>query len=122
MEIFTVDQAAEILALCPKTVRDMLNTGRMHGSKIGGKWRILQSDIDELMASNGGMRIQPNINAQSSVQPELKRDVKEEDHFCPFLSVAQREKVACDASCALYIPKLRGESGTCSIAILAKNN
>lgn len=121
MEIFTVDQAAEILALCPKTIRDMLNTGRMHGSKIGGKWRILQSDIDELMASNAGMSIQPNINAQSSVQFKLKRDVKEEDHFCPFLSVAQRERVACDMNCALYITGRRGD-GTCSIAILAKKN
>ena len=52
MEIFTVDQAAEILALCPKTIRDMLKTGRMHGSKIGGKWRITRADIDELITSN----------------------------------------------------------------------
>lgn len=52
MEIFTVDQAAEILALCPKTIRDMINTGRMHGSKIGGEWRITRADIDELISSN----------------------------------------------------------------------
>ena len=89
-------------------------------NKKARKFVILESDFEKWIESNDGMHVQPNINTQSSVTPKLERDIKEVDHFCPFLSVAQREKVVCDASCALYIPKPGGDGGTCSIAILAK--
>lgn len=45
--LMTVEQAAEYVALKPKTLRNMLSAGRGPRSyKIGGRRRFRQSDLD----------------------------------------------------------------------------
>ena len=39
-QLFTVEEIATYLKVCPKTVRDHLKAGRMKGLKIGKFWRI----------------------------------------------------------------------------------
>lgn len=45
-KIFTVDQAAEILGLHPKTVRRFIREGKFKATKVGKQWRILKDDLD----------------------------------------------------------------------------
>jgi excisionase family DNA binding protein len=51
----TPEEAAEILKLHPETVRRMLNDGRLPGAKLGGSWRIRQSDLDAIF--NAGKEV-----------------------------------------------------------------
>jgi excisionase family DNA binding protein len=44
--IQTVEQAAERLAVHPKTVLRFIRDGRLRATRIGKSWRILASDLD----------------------------------------------------------------------------
>lgn len=44
-DYFTVSQASEVLQLSPRTVYELLNSGDMHGRKIGGSWRIPRAEL-----------------------------------------------------------------------------
>lgn len=45
--LLTVEEVAEELRLHPETVRRMLRTGDMPGSKYGDEWRIDRAELDE---------------------------------------------------------------------------
>lgn len=49
MEIYTVEQVAEMLSVRVYTIREWLRTGKLHGHKIGSLWRITRANMDELM-------------------------------------------------------------------------
>ena len=42
--VMTVEEAAAILKLSPKTVREHCKTGLIKGTKVGRTWRILRSE------------------------------------------------------------------------------
>ena len=119
---------AKGMHVSPSTVADGIEQGVYpFGSVIKreGKHRkfiIYEADFEKWSESKDGMHIKPNIYAQGSGQAKSEHDDKGKSRFCPFLSVAPRERVVCDASCALYVPERRGDGGTCAIAILAKKN
>ena len=46
--IHTVEQAAERLAVHPKTVLRFIRDGRLRATRIGKSWRILASNLDAL--------------------------------------------------------------------------
>jgi excisionase family DNA binding protein len=48
-EILTIQQAAEFLQVCDKTVRRLISKKELPASKIGGSWRVKKSDIDEYL-------------------------------------------------------------------------
>ena len=50
---FTVKEAAERLSYSVRTVRDMLNSGEMAGSRVrpNGKWLISKYEVDRLLGS-----------------------------------------------------------------------
>ena len=50
MEIYTVEQAAEKLAVSPGTIREWLRNGTLPGHKAGRFWRITDEDIEEMFA------------------------------------------------------------------------
>ena len=54
--LLTPEQAAERLAVAPKTIRDWLRTGKLKGRKLGGNklWRIREADLDSFIRENGG--------------------------------------------------------------------
>lgn len=50
IEIYTPEQAAEILSVGAQTVRDWLRTGELKGSKVGPRlWRITGDSIREFV-------------------------------------------------------------------------
>ena len=48
-EIMTIQQAANYLQVCDKTVRRLISKKELPASKIGKSWRIKKMDIDEYL-------------------------------------------------------------------------
>ena len=44
-DLLTPEQAAAILQLSPKTLKDWLRTGKLTGCKIGRFWRVTPADL-----------------------------------------------------------------------------
>ena len=42
----TIGEAAEILRLHPRTVREYVRRGELQGRIIGGRWRFRREDLD----------------------------------------------------------------------------
>jgi excisionase family DNA binding protein len=42
----TLREAAEVLRLNPRTVREYVNRGEIEGRIIGGRWRFRRADLD----------------------------------------------------------------------------
>ena len=53
-KLLTPDQAAERLAVSPKTVRDWLRSGKLTGVKAGKLWRIREFDLEAFLITPGG--------------------------------------------------------------------
>ena len=52
-ELLTVAQAARFLQVCEKTVRNLINEGKLTASKVGSRsWRIRKEAIDEYLTSH----------------------------------------------------------------------
>jgi excisionase family DNA binding protein len=46
--VYTVNEAAEILKLHPKTIRRKIKEGQINATRVGGQYRISREHIDEL--------------------------------------------------------------------------
>jgi excisionase family DNA binding protein len=51
-ELFTVEQAAAILQLTPKTIKDWLRAGKLAGYKMGRLWRVREADLEALIQAS----------------------------------------------------------------------
>ena len=45
MNLYKVDQVAELCQLHPKTVRRLIREGKIRGEKFGGQWRISEQEL-----------------------------------------------------------------------------
>ena len=48
-EIMTIQQVAEYLQVCDKTIRRLISRKELSDSKIGRSWRVKKSNIDEYL-------------------------------------------------------------------------
>ena len=48
--LLTLREAAEVLRLNPRTVREYVNRGEIEGRIIGGRWRFRRGDLDAFFA------------------------------------------------------------------------
>lgn len=48
-QLLTPEQAAERLAMKPRTVKDWLQKGKLPASRAGKCWRIREADLDEFI-------------------------------------------------------------------------
>ncbi len=48
-KLLTVEQAAELLAVTPNTVREWLRTGQLKGVKLKKMWRVRESDLEAFL-------------------------------------------------------------------------
>jgi excisionase family DNA binding protein len=53
-KFYSVAQIAERLSVCPKTVRRLISSGKLHTHKVGRVHRISEEDLSTYMA--GGRR------------------------------------------------------------------
>lgn len=44
--LLTIREAAEVLRLHPRTVREYIRCGELEGQLIGGRWRFRRKDLD----------------------------------------------------------------------------
>jgi excisionase family DNA binding protein len=49
--LLTIKEAAEVLRLSPRTVRDYVQRGEIEGRIIGGRWRFRRVDLDVFFAN-----------------------------------------------------------------------
>ena len=45
-KLLTIREAAEVLRLHPRTVREYVRRGELEGRVIGGRWRFRRKDLD----------------------------------------------------------------------------
>ncbi len=61
-KLLTPEDAAERLAVSPKSIRDWLRAGKLKGVKAGKLWRIHESDLEDFLKAGTG-------NEMGQVQP-----------------------------------------------------
>lgn len=49
--LLTLREAAEVLRLNPRTVREYVRRGETEGRIIGGRWRFRRADLDAFFAN-----------------------------------------------------------------------
>jgi excisionase family DNA binding protein len=49
--LLTLKEAAEVLRLSPRTIRQYVQQGDLVGRMIGGRWRFRRSDLDAFFAN-----------------------------------------------------------------------
>jgi excisionase family DNA binding protein len=47
---YTLKEAAQLLRIAERTLRRLLQAGKMRGYRLGRQWRIPRSDIDRMIA------------------------------------------------------------------------
>jgi excisionase family DNA binding protein len=50
--LYSIPEAAEVLGISPITLGDWLRAKRITGTKIGRKWKITESDLQEFIERN----------------------------------------------------------------------
>lgn len=45
LKLYTVDELAALMGIRPKTIREYLKTGKLHGRKMAGRWYITEDAI-----------------------------------------------------------------------------
>ncbi len=50
-KLLTLREAAEVLRLSPRTVREYVQRGEIEGRIIGGRWRFRRADLDAFFAN-----------------------------------------------------------------------
>jgi excisionase family DNA binding protein len=51
-ELLTPEQAAAILQLSPKTIKDWLRAGKLTGCKVGRVWRVKRADLEAFIQAS----------------------------------------------------------------------
>lgn len=49
IKVYTPEEAAQILKLSTRTIREYLRIGKITGAKIGKEWRITEEQIREFL-------------------------------------------------------------------------
>ena len=52
--LLTPEEAAERLAISPKTIRDWLRANRIQGVKVGRLWRLRESVVEAIVLGTSG--------------------------------------------------------------------
>ena len=54
MNIYTVEEVADLLKIKPTTVRAMLRDNELNGFKAGKAWRVTEDDLKKYIQKQGG--------------------------------------------------------------------
>ena len=67
-DLLTPEQAAAILQLSPKTIKDWLRAGKLAGCKIGRFWRVKPADLEAFIRAS-----RPGRGREESADPHKDR-------------------------------------------------
>jgi excisionase family DNA binding protein len=89
VQIYTADQAAELMGCSVKTVEDMARRGELPGLKPGGGWIFpagaLARRLDELAIEQAARRRLPEAPLATTVQVAEGRRARSAPHRAPAL-------------------------------------
>lgn len=51
-QYYTVDEAAKMLSVTPRMLRDLLRAKQIEGLKVGNLWRVSEQAMDAFIQSN----------------------------------------------------------------------
>jgi PTS system nitrogen regulatory IIA component len=71
--ILTLEQAAEMLQLSPRTVQRMVSKGKMPGRRIGGQWRFDREQLREWVRGAEVEAPAENIDQAELIAREARR-------------------------------------------------
>ena len=54
VNIYTVEEVADLLKIKPETVRIMLRDNELNGFKAGKAWRVTEDDLKKYIQKQGG--------------------------------------------------------------------
>ncbi len=69
-QLYSADEAAEILGLQVRTVRNYVRDGRLPGVRIGKQYRIARSALEAFSGAGAGGTSAPNSAAASSISTD----------------------------------------------------
>ena len=61
-ELITTEEAAKMLLVADKTLKDWLRAGKFPGVKAGGRWRVRRGDVQALI--EGRLTVAPKQQAE----------------------------------------------------------
>ena len=78
-QFLTVEQVSKILQLHPYTVLKYIKDGKLRGMKLGRRYRLKKSDVDEFLERNGFEKTKEDkkmfkIQGKKEPQGGLSRD------------------------------------------------
>jgi excisionase family DNA binding protein len=67
LKLFTPEDAADMLAVTPRAIREWLRTGKLKGVKVGHLWRIRESDLEDFLEDGEDKKheAQPEMDEES---------------------------------------------------------
>ena len=68
---FNISQAAEILQVTDKTIRNYINRGFLKPDKWNGSWRISYTEISELFWKKFGKRLDRDMDIGAKIQDQI---------------------------------------------------
>ena len=68
-EFYTLKDVAFILDISERTMRQLLQSGEVHGLKLGGVWRIPHAEIQRLRAPKSGSH-PPDVTHENYEPPD----------------------------------------------------
>jgi len=75
-KFYTIDEVAKKIKVHPKTIRRYIYNGKLLAKKIGGQWRIYESELDKYINST---------TANSCHGSHTEEDEISQDDFCVFM-------------------------------------
>ncbi len=67
-QYYTVDEAAGMLSVTPRMLRDLLRTKQIEGLKVGKRWRVSEQAMDAFIQSNT-VTVVPKMDAAKVNRP-----------------------------------------------------
>ncbi len=52
--VYTVEETSHLIGVSERTLRVYLRRGILHGVKVGGLWRITESELEAFLSGRGG--------------------------------------------------------------------
>lgn len=52
-KLYSIEQVAEILSLTTRTINNYIKKKELKAYKVGAKWRIYQSDLNDFIKKDG---------------------------------------------------------------------
>lgn len=103
MERCTIPEAAALLGISPRSVRELIESGRLEGSRLGGRWFVSLGSVRRAREDSGGDEVLGRILELN----ELSRRVEELERRLEQVEAARAEEAPASAMRPALAPLFR---------------